>query len=643
MRSLSATLLAAQQAASAVPLVRVVVKNSIRELRHLVFTQTFSNGDPDDEHGAAADSTYLHRARVRAGNAQYERNAGTGWSTLSSSNDAVHIAIAATGDARVVVVYNRGTGIYYRESTDQGASFGAETLIITAGATVNALAVAYRNATGDLAVLWAEGATLRRIRRTAAVFGSAASWTQTANSINGLAVTHAGDFHIVLTGTDASSRPMLWSLVLGDAFLHATDTWTSFFVQAQAESDEPITFQAPSVAVVETHRITFVEKHTGSPSYTRTYWTAIAQSTTFSPGNWEWLDPVPLDNTTNHGYAVTKGLTPERAVYSRPAQVLTAPTAAVSLDMTGDLLEARIEERDGLTQTAELVFDNSHAQYAGPPEPLAHARTVELGLGYGTEYSRLPSQSITGWEYTRSGGRSRFVLHTAGLHYWLALARTRTTIVETRKLTQIARAAAARAGIDFLSSGASSRATNFNIEWVVHPHQSQLDVLRALAEIVPDVFLTSAPGVLLITEPNAGDGVDYTYGSGHFIYESRFASVRTASRAEVLASGALGQAFDFAKMHHDRPMQERRRSPHETSVADADAHASARLRRAVLESALGELLTPPNCGLEINNVVSFSDPHIGAGETKARVRSITTLFRRQGRVMFEQRVGLGGL
>ena len=48
MRTLGATLLAAQKAASGVPYLRAVVSNSVRNLRHLVWAQTFSNADADD-------------------------------------------------------------------------------------------------------------------------------------------------------------------------------------------------------------------------------------------------------------------------------------------------------------------------------------------------------------------------------------------------------------------------------------------------------------------------------------------------------------------------------------------------------------------------------------------------------------------
>jgi hypothetical protein len=436
-------------------------------------------------------------------------------------------------------------------------------------------------------------------------------------------------------------------LVLGDGFSFTTDTWTAFFVQAQAEADESVTFQAPSIGILETPRITFVEKYTGTPAYTRTYWTSIALTAAFSPGNWEWLDPQPLDNTSNFGYAVTKAFTPEQAIYAPPGRVLQAPTTPETLDMTADLIEATIDETDGLTQRGEFVFDNSSGQYAGPPAIIQPHRTIDIGLGYAGEYSRPPAQSIVGWQYRRqptpTGLRSVFVLHTRGADYWLGLSRTRTTIVETRKLTQIARAAAARAGLDFLLSGASSRATNFNIDWVVHPQQSQIGVLRALGEIVPDIFLTYGSGTLLVTEPTAADSSDYTYGTDHLIYRSRFASEPTASLFEVLASGALGQAFDFAAMNYDRPLQDRRRSPHETSGSDANAHAAARLRKAVLASDLGELVTPPNCGLEVGDVVSFSDSAVSGSALKARVAGIRTTYKRAARAGFEQRIRLGGV
>ena len=109
---------------------------------------------------------------------------------------------------------------------------------------------------------------------------------------------------------------------------------------------------------------------------------------------------------------------------------------------------------------------------------------------------------------------------------------------------------------------------------------------------------------------------------------------------------------DFlARMNDDKPVQDRRRSPHETAVADANDHASARLRKATLLKELGYLVTPPNCGLEVGDVVGFTDAHIAGSQVKGRVKSIATVYRRDpsagsrrgGQPLYEQRIGLGGV
>ncbi len=646
MRSLSAPLLAAQKAASGVPYVRAVVSNKIRGMRHYVFAQTYASGDADTEHGAAADTTYLHRVRVSGGNAQYERNGGGGWTTLSSAADVGHVAVTVVANQRVLVVYNRvGAGLYFRSSTDQGASFSAEAQFVATAAAIGAVAVAFRIGSANLCVFWAEGAVVKRVRLTSGTWGAVASWTKTAASVTGLAVVYSGgDFLLVVTGTETTTlRPTVWSLGLGDGGSYAVDAWSAFFVQLQAEADESVIWQAPSVGALEALRVTFVEKYSGAPAYVRTYWTGIALAADFSPGPWEWMDPVPTDDQTNFGLAVTKGKNPEQAIYSRPGRVLEAATAAVTLDMSADLVDATIEELDGLTQRAELVFDNSAGQYAGPPAPIALYRDVALGLGYDAAYSSCPAQSIVAWGYRRDGAGSYFILHTRGNDYWLARTLERTQIVDSRKMAQIARAGAARAGLDFLASASSSRANTLVLEWVVHTHQTQLDVLRRLAEIMPDYFLTYSVGTLLLTAPLAGDASVYTYGGDHAIYRSLYRADVQASVAEVVGVGVLGQAWDFTAMNADKPVQERSRSPHESVQADVDAHAAARLRKWVLQKELGELVTPPNCGLEVGDVVDFTDAAIGGAAVKGRVASIRTVLKLQGNARYEQRVGLGGV
>jgi hypothetical protein len=161
--------------------------------------------------------------------------------------------------------------------------------------------------------------------------------------------------------------------------------------------------------------------------------------------------------------------------------------------------------------------------------------------------------------------------------------------------------------------------------------------------MMPDHFISSAAFAPVLTEPLAADAVDYTYGTDHAIYPTRYGDEPAPSVAEVQGVAVFGQAFDFTRQNDDRPFQDRRRSPHDTTGATAGDHATARLRKAVLGRDLGELVTPPNCGLEVGDVVAFTDAAISASQVQGRVRAIETVFRRAGRAVFEQRVGLGGV
>ncbi len=650
MRSLSGTLLAAQKAASGVPYVRTIVSNTIRNLRHLVFAQTYSDGSQDDEHDAVADSTYLHRARVRAGRVQYQRNTGAAWGSaswtdLSSATDCHVVAIDATNNTRVIVIYDRGAALYFRESVDQGSTWAAEALIFTLGFTPKAITIAYKTTGGDLCAIWEENNNLRRVRRTAAAWSGATSNTNLVSSINGVDMQYyGGDFEIVFTGREGygTNKPTMWSMYLGDGFSVTVDVWASFFIQQQAENDESITFQAPHLARPDTTRITFVEKFSGTPAYTRTYMTMLPLLASFSPAEWEWLDPVPLNNTTDNGYAIAWNAT--NVYYSRPGQVLTAPRAASTLDMSADLLEATVDEAGGLHQRAELIFDNSNGQYAGPPAPIALHRDVAIGLGYDANYSGTPLQYIASWEYTRQGGKSAFVLKTRGVDLWLGSYRPRTTIVAaSRKMTTIARGTAARAGLDSLNNGNSARSNALTLAWTIHPHQAHLETLEALLAIMGDLLWTNV-ATLTLTEPLAADATDYTYGTDHAIYKSRTRDEHAPSVAEILGDAALlGQAFDFTAMNDDKPLEDRRPDSNETGATDANNAAAARLRKALLATDKGELTTPPNVGLEILDVVAYTDLLVNAAQRKARVTGISTKFRRTGPALFEQTVKLGGV
>jgi hypothetical protein len=393
----------------------------------------------------------------------------------------------------------------------------------------------------------------------------------------------------------------------------------------------------------------YVEEYAGDAAYSRTWWTTIAPGATFSNGHWETQDAAPLDDTDAAGLAIAYDTGTASLWLARPDSIELYPFPSATLDVSAYVLEATIDERSGLDQRGELVLDNAAGTFAGPPDPIALQHDVDLAIGYDAASSIVPRQSITGWRYERRGGVSVFVLELAGNAYWLGQSRPRTTIThDNYTAVNIMRAAAARAGLRLSSSGGSTRATTEQFDWAVHPHNNGLSALLQVMDIVPDLPLSAGTFTVRMYEPLTADSVDYDYvSSGHRIYESVTHNERAASLAEAIgADDELGQDFDFTELAYDKPITSRRRDAHSASGADAEDYAEALLRKAQLARDLGHLVTAPHCGLEVGDVVQYSDVLVhDTDPLVARVAAIKTTMRRRHnqRALYEQRVRLAGL
>src|SRR6476646_1336286 len=180
MRSIPADLLATQKSASAEPFVDVVASNEIAGARRLDFVQLNATSNPIAKHDlAVAGDGSVTRVRIDAGAVKQDRATDPGatgpWNTWTSlaTGMGTNVACAAKG-TRVIVVYTdaAGTGIKMRESTDSGATYAAEVAVVTAGAAVTDLAVAYKNSAGDHAIVFGTATALNIIKRTSGAYGS---------------------------------------------------------------------------------------------------------------------------------------------------------------------------------------------------------------------------------------------------------------------------------------------------------------------------------------------------------------------------------------------------------------------------------------------------------------------------------------
>ncbi|HZP58582.1 MAG TPA: hypothetical protein VFC53_13685 [Dehalococcoidia bacterium] len=635
MRTLSGTLLAAQQSASSEPYVDAVAENVIAGVRRLDFAQLNNAANAITRHDAAvpADGS-LVRARIESGTVKQQRIAdptqpwANNWNNLQTGKGAL-LACAANGQ-RVAIVYTdaAGTGIKLVESTDSGQTFGAEVAVATAAAAAADLAVAYKNATGDLAVAWAAGATLSIIKRTAGAFGAAASAPAFAATLNGVALAYLLDWNIAVTGTEqTTNKPTLWTHTYGDGIDFGVGVWGTAQVQQQAETDAQITYQAPFLAFAAgCWRMTFVEVDAFTGGATRTYRSHLHPTQTWPSGSFAWRTPVPVNYSATQGLALAVDTA---WVYEcAPDLVQRASAASVSTSLTSRLLVADVRESaDDIA--GHLDVDNSDGQFQGPPAPLQPGNRIKLSWGYKTpaaETSRMADLEIAGFEYRRTGGVSALRIYVASGWAVLRRDRQRTAIFHAAgslSYQQIIARAFNRAGLLLTTSGNSARSGSIKPAFAIAPTTSAYEAVRAALDVLPDRIIMLTDARAKLTEPLSSQASGYTFGAAHPVYEAEIRVLAPdIAEAHAIGAGAFGEAIDYAAASYALGTRHTRRDITSTSGATAAATAAAHLRQAQLDADAGRLRVPPHVGLEPLDVIDVTDELVAQGAVKRRVQRI---------------------
>jgi hypothetical protein len=654
MRSLSSALLTAQKSASAEPHVDVVVENRVGGVRRLDFALIDATAQAIAKHdAAAAGDGSVTRVRMESGAVKQQRvtNPAAGpWNTWNNLATGMGAQIACAGrGTRVAVVYvdAAGTGIKLRESTDSGATYAAEVAVTTAAAAVNDLAVAYKNTSGDLAVAWAAGASVGIIKRTSGSFGAAATTAPGFSSLNGIAMAYGFDWDLAITGVEVTTlKPSLWTLVYGDGNDAPLNTWGTLFAQQQAESDAQVTYKAPSIVYADTYRVDFVEADAFTGGSTRVYRTWLHPALSFAGGAFTLRTPLPVNYGGAEGLALAADAGGSGYVYeTAPDAVYRAAQSQVLSDITANIIAAAIDERDNAT-SGYIEIDNSSGTYAGPPPPIAIGNLVAMSWGYitssGPQSSRMADLWIAGYEYRRSGGRSVLRLRVEGA--WEALRRNeqRAQVVHTADtyLTILIRVFS-RAGLQLSALGVSSRASSVTPKFTVGTGASGFEAVRqALGFLADRIRLRPLAGAQ-ITEPLSSAASDYTFGTSHPLREARLAvAPPPVSEAQAFGAGAFGEAIDYGSAAAGIGGRVQQRDLSSSSGSAAAATATAHLRQRALDAASGSITVPPHCGLEILDIVEFTDALISPTAIKRRVAGIRWRYDR-AHPKYEQEIELG--
>jgi hypothetical protein len=680
MRTLSATLLAAQKKADRLPYVEARVYDYEAGVKRLSWTRLYEGSEPDNHHGIAFDGQgSMHRIRAAAGNLLYyqkvispdEDSDYSSWTQLAADCDGP-CAIAAYG-AKVYIFYHKTDNTlrkYY--SHNYGVDW------------TNAELVAYADVLSMAACWWATGDVV-------------VSFALKANELNGIVLDtsdqttsqHIKEFHGAAThilldtyGIGATYNPFWPAIEIvfagkeSDTPYNHYDLFRTWFSSSYnflalesflvSPDGEDITYQYPdchlpaSAQSYETNRIIAVEKFAGITAYNRplachmvkgTYWS----DTTFT-------EPKPfLDISSNYGLRLQS--TADYWWLEKPDGVWRALRPAASpLDLTKDIITLIQSVGAGLVpaHSLRIELDNSKGQYASPGEgALASLRfrsEVVLELGYktteGNETSEAGTYWIDSWEYSSKPNMSRFILNCLDgwglMDRWTARYQMRWNKdeVNPKSVWQILYQLLARAGIKLTNTPPkpqSSAINNFYPDFTVNPGTGGDSAMRKLLSFVPDKLVFRGQEAFT-KNPLSSESSCYSYGTGHAIFNGKYTDAVTVSRAraigrDITGDSILEEALDWDLLQLAIDILEQDYDPNLQTAARAQERADAILRTRAQEAQGGQIVIPTNVGQELLDVVEVTDQRCGINQEKYRIQAIQTDYdRRQG--IYTQRLGL---
>ena len=663
MRTLTATLRAAQQEMSGVPHVKVEALDAIAGVPRPTLTRLYTGNQPDFYHDATCPGDgSLVRARVTPGNSSsiyVQRTANPGssssfssWTYLSLVSNATGISLVSHG-ATVNLFYANASrrNLFRWESTDYGATWnGYQHVVYPNKGDIAWLAAAVSSA-GAMALFYATASHDVYVTRKAGANWSIPSlWSNSVASITGMSCVHDGDWNLVITGKEQSTNDAkVWTCVYGGGRDQAVNTWSALREMNTSKASSLTTFHSPSVVKPDVFRAVCTEKSTGSPSYERPLRSHSLTGSSFSDNLWR--EPAPLDLSPAYGMALAaSGST---LWLSTPSGVWRGPLTNTIQDLTDDVLEASLRE-DPEAGEAVITLRNDDGRYGGigadSDSALSRGAELRVSPGYLTSAGREVSQGPTYWveslERRSSAGSSVFVILARNawglLEAWRS-GRQYTWDSGSTGASGILEFVLARAGFSMDDSLASSAAGALKPAFTIHPGESWAAAAKRLLDKLPDVLVFRGHIGHLI-HPQPLDAAGYSYGAAHPVLKGRYASGTQAyNRVQAFGVAHVGEAFAWGEVDrlYDRLLQ-----IHDLNLdtqQKAQDRAEAALREQQMATLDGEITVPPNLGQELYDVIEITDPGAGLQAEKRRVTGLRLHYSRGLKPEYVHTIRLGGV
>jgi len=667
MRQLSSTLLAAQKQATSVPYVRVEALDRHYGVVNLRWSRLYTGTEDDYYHAMTmpedgslirvrvtptADSRKLYRQRVPSPTPQSDFSQ---W-VYTNQYDVVTVAGCCLGAEVSIFWIKSDRKVYQLKSTDCGVSWGSPQLLgYTPTTAINGIAASYKP-NGDIALFFADQATLYVMKRTGGSWGSRVAWDKSTGDLSGVATVYGGDWNLFVTGKDSGGNFKLWSLVYGDGGDVAAGAWSELREFASAPSDGSFEYRTPFMDKPDVYRGFFVERFSGTTSYNRPFWSHSAVDGKFIDNLWH--EPVPFNLSSQYGMAIA-----HHGGYcwlSTPYGVWRANLTPQSLDLTADVLSLRLEAGETRGSLA-VELRNDDGRYAAPGQGELSALDIggqlEFSPGYvtsqGNETSQGLSFTLNACEHTSAGGKAGLVLHASDgwslIQGWRARHQFRWN-KEGNELSvkQLLQFVLARVGLRLEVKSQSSVLTGYYPDFTINPNNSGDSVISRLLSFVPDILFIEGNKACVVN-PVSTEGSGYSYGSSHPIIEGRFkAEAFELNRVQVegydpvqgkaivvdsFAWDQIDRLYDRLRQLEDRNID---------SVTKAEQRGEAYLRGAEVGAVNGSILIPVNCGQQLYDVIDITDSRAGLDAARRRVLGLSLVYSPKSGE-YQQRLSLGGV
>jgi hypothetical protein len=667
MRQLSSTLLAAQKEASRIPCVKVEASNKHAGVVNLRWERLYEGSEDDYYHALTmpgdgslirvrvtppADARKLYRQRVASPNPQSDFSQ---W-VYTSQYDVVTVAACSLGAEAGIFWIDGDRKLYHLKSTDYGANWDSPQLLTYSPTTaINGLAAAFKP-NGDIAVFFADQATLYVMKRVDDSWQSKVAWDKSTGDLSGVATVYDGDWNLLVTGQDNDDNFKLWTLVYGDGGDVAAGSWSELKEFASAPADSDFEYRTAFMDKPDVYRCFFVESFSGSQSYSRPGWSYAVPESKFIDNLWH--EPVPFNLDSQYGLAIAHY--GDYCWLSCPCGVWRAGLTVQSLDLSADVLSLR-EELGPTGGSLTVELGNEGGGYAAPGEGdlavLDIGGQLDFSPGYvtaqGNETSSGLAFTIDSYEHASAGGQSSLVLRAAGgwdlIKGWRARHQFRwNKDSQEMSVGQILAFVLGRVGLRLEVKSQSSVMAGYYPDFTINPGNSGDTVIRKLLSFVPDILFTEGNTVYVVN-PLADDDSDYGYGQSHPVVEGRYRQAGwglnriqvegydpaegEAIVVDAFGWGQIDRLYDKLGQVEDRNLD---------TVAKAEDRGEAYLRQAEMEAVDGAILAPVNCGQQLYDVVDITDSRAGLSAARRRVIGLTLVYRpRRGE--YQQRLLLGGV